>query len=603
MAQKKITNVQIETVRANQITDIVATENGGTGLASFTANKALYATSTSELTTGTLPTVAGGTGLSSFTANKALYATSSTALTTGTLPTAAGGTGLSSFIVNGAVYATSANTLSTGVLPVESGGTGASSGAAALNGFLPEQTGNKGKVLGTDGDGTLSWISPGGIGTVLSVDVSGGTTGLTTSGGPITSDGVITLAGKLSLANGGTGLTAIPGSSGQLIMNSSGSYAATSLMSYSGTSLTVGASDGTFTFAGAGPASTAASGSSIIIVGGQSGNTGVVGGEPGNVYVRGGPGGSGSGAAGGNVYLQGGSGAFRSGSVFVSTGLTSTERLRITPTGAWGLGGANYGTAGQVLTSNGNGGPPSWTTVSGGGGGSGGGSVTSVDVSGGETGLTTTGGPIVSGGIITIGGTLAITSGGTGATTALDAVNNLIGYTPVNKSGDTMTGPLTLSEAPTSDLHAATKQYVDSLTATGFSGGTVPNATTFSNAVTLSSSLSFGTAYTESTVNINSAQSTTIDCSQANNFIINMQSNITTLNFINTPTSGRLYYMALIIKQDATGSRLITWPISVKWPGEIEPVLTTKEDKYDVITLMTFNGGTTWLGFIAGQNY
>lgn len=31
----------------------------------------------------------------------------------------------------------------------------------------------------------------------------------------------------------------------------------------------------------------------------------------------------------------------------------------------------------------------------------------------------------------------------------------------VDKSGDTMTGPLTLSGAPTVDLHAATKQYVD----------------------------------------------------------------------------------------------------------------------------------------------
>jgi len=36
-----------------------------------------------------------------------------------------------------------------------------------------------------------------------------------------------------------------------------------------------------------------------------------------------------------------------------------------------------------------------------------------------------------------------------------------LGYTPVNKAGDTMTGYLTLSGAPTSNLHAATKQYVD----------------------------------------------------------------------------------------------------------------------------------------------
>ena len=42
---------------------------------------------------------------------------------------------------------------------------------------------------------------------VTSVGVSGGTTGLTTSGGPITSSGTITFAGTLITANGGTGLS------------------------------------------------------------------------------------------------------------------------------------------------------------------------------------------------------------------------------------------------------------------------------------------------------------------------------------------------------------------------------------------------------------
>ena len=45
----------------------------------------------------------------------------------------------------------------------------------------------------------------GGGGTVTSVDVSGGTTGLTTSGGPITTSGTITISGTLIVANGGTG--------------------------------------------------------------------------------------------------------------------------------------------------------------------------------------------------------------------------------------------------------------------------------------------------------------------------------------------------------------------------------------------------------------
>jgi hypothetical protein len=42
---------------------------------------------------------------------------------------------------------------------------------------------------------------------VTSVGVSGGTTGLTTSGGPITSSGTITFAGTLITSNGGTGLS------------------------------------------------------------------------------------------------------------------------------------------------------------------------------------------------------------------------------------------------------------------------------------------------------------------------------------------------------------------------------------------------------------
>lgn len=40
--------------------------------------------------------------------------------------------------------------------------------------------------------------------------------------------------------------------------------------------------------------------------------------------------------------------------------LNSTERMRIDSTGAFGIGGANYGTSGQVLTSGGSGAAPSW---------------------------------------------------------------------------------------------------------------------------------------------------------------------------------------------------------------------------------------------------
>jgi hypothetical protein len=55
--------------------------------------------------------------------------------------------------------------------------------------------------------GVASWVLDTVAGTVTSVNVSGGTTGLTTTGGPITSNGTITLAGTLGIGNGGTGAT------------------------------------------------------------------------------------------------------------------------------------------------------------------------------------------------------------------------------------------------------------------------------------------------------------------------------------------------------------------------------------------------------------
>jgi hypothetical protein len=65
-------------------------------------------------------------------------------------------------------------------------------------------------ISNTAGGITIS-ATPAAGGTVQSVDVSGGTTGLTTSGGPVTVTGTITLAGTLNVANGGTGATTLTG--------------------------------------------------------------------------------------------------------------------------------------------------------------------------------------------------------------------------------------------------------------------------------------------------------------------------------------------------------------------------------------------------------
>lgn len=66
---------------------------------------------------------------------------------------------------------------------------------------------------GTDVSGTKGWFSLAafGGGTVTSIDVSGGTTGLTTTGGPITTSGAITIGGTLNVASGGTGANTLTG--------------------------------------------------------------------------------------------------------------------------------------------------------------------------------------------------------------------------------------------------------------------------------------------------------------------------------------------------------------------------------------------------------
>jgi hypothetical protein len=61
-------------------------------------------------------------------------------------------------------------------------------------------------------------------GTVTSIDVSGGTTGLTTSGGPVTTSGTITLAGTLAVANGGTGVTSSTGT-GSVVLSTNPTFA------------------------------------------------------------------------------------------------------------------------------------------------------------------------------------------------------------------------------------------------------------------------------------------------------------------------------------------------------------------------------------------
>jgi len=98
-----------------------------------------------------------------------------------------------------------------------SGGPITSSGSITVTNTAPDQVvsitaGSNVVVTGTYPDFTVAVPGGGGGGgNVSSVDASGGTTGLTFSGGPITSAGTLTLAGTLDLDNGGTGATTASG--------------------------------------------------------------------------------------------------------------------------------------------------------------------------------------------------------------------------------------------------------------------------------------------------------------------------------------------------------------------------------------------------------
>jgi hypothetical protein len=102
----------------------------------------------------------------------------------------------------------------------------------------------------------------------------------------------------------------------------------------------------------------------------------------------------------------------------------------------------------------------------------GGGTVKSISASGGTTGLTFAGSPITVSGTLTLGGTLAVASGGTGAA-------SLAAAPFINRAGDTMTGPLILSGNATVPLGAVTLQQLQaggggagSVTSVAASGGT-----------------------------------------------------------------------------------------------------------------------------------
>ena len=246
-------------------------------------------------------------------------------------------------------------------------------------------------------------------GTVTSVDASGGTTGLTFSGGPITSSGVLTLGGVLGVANGGTGVS---------------TGVVTSVIA--GTAINVSAATGAVTIDNTGVTSNVA-GTGISVSAGTGsvtiGNTGVLSFDGGTTGLTPAAAATGAVSLGGVLNIANG-----------GTGGTTvaTAQANLLPTQA--------GNSGKVLSTDGAG-VISWIPVGGSG------TVTSVDVSGGTTGLTFTGGPVTASGTITAGGILAVANGGTGTSTG--AVTSVTGTAPISVATGTSTPVVSVSNATT----------------------------------------------------------------------------------------------------------------------------------------------------------
>lgn len=318
--------------------------------------------------------------------------------------------------------------------------------AVAGTDYAPATSATTAQLLGGNGGGGFSNISlgsglalnagvltataAGGVGTVTSIDVNGGTTGLTFSGGPVTTSGALTLSGTLSVANGGTGKATLAG-----LLKGNGTSAITSaivgtdyapatngsaaqLLANSGsggfTNVTLGAgllySGGTLSAPGTG--SSTGTVTSVDVSGGTTGLT-ITGGPitTNGVLTLGGKlavasGGTGAAAISGLVRGNG-TAAFSAAVPAVDYAIPTT------------------GTSIQLLANNGSGGFSNVVVGSGlsytGGvltaSSSATGTVTSVAASGGTTGLTFTGSPITTSGTMTLGGTLGVANGGTGVAT------------------------------------------------------------------------------------------------------------------------------------------------------------------------------------------
>jgi hypothetical protein len=90
--------------------------------------------------------------------------------------------------------------------------------------------------------------------------------------------------------------------------------------------------------------------------------------------------------------------------------------------------------------------------------------------------------------------------------------------------------------------------------------------------------------------------SSNIDLSTGNYFPYTVSSS-TTFTVSNVPSNGTA--TSFILDLTNGGSSAITWWTGVTWPNGTAPTLSSSGR--DVLGFFTYNGGTTWSGFLLGK--
>jgi hypothetical protein len=104
------------------------------------------------------------------------------------------------------------------------------------------------------------------------------------------------------------------------------------------------------------------------------------------------------------------------------------------------------------------------------------------------------------------------------------------------------------------------------------------------------------TNYTETAYTANTSTAITVSLANGTVQILTLTGNAT----ITMPTAAAGKSFIIILRQDGTGSRSVTWS-TVNWAGATAPTVTGTASKQDIFSF--FSDGTSWYGATLGQNY